>query len=75
MVAMRYANGKQGLPRGLWPAMAMGLVAGPALAFGAGSLILVASALQRKSWPWWVIGAAIAVVALFFLRNEQRGDA
>jgi hypothetical protein len=34
MVVMRYANGKQRLRAGLWTAAGVGLIAGPAFAFG-----------------------------------------
>ncbi len=47
----------------------------PALALGAGSLILVVSALQRKGWLWWAIGAVIVILSLFLLRSDLASDA
>jgi hypothetical protein len=37
----------------------------PALALGAGSLMLIAAALRKETWHWWIIGAAIVTMAFF----------
>jgi hypothetical protein len=43
------------------------------LALGAGGLILVIAALQKKNWQWWATGTAIVAVALFLLLSDQGG--
>jgi hypothetical protein len=47
----------------------------PALALGAGSLILVVSALQKKSWQWWAIGGVIVILSLCLMRTNLESDA
>ena len=61
-----------------WPLLAGGgflALFNPTVALGAGILTLIAAALLKKRWQWWVIGAAIVALALFLLSGEQRKDA
>jgi hypothetical protein len=43
----------------------------PKLAIGAGGLTLVAAAVYKKDWRWWIVGVLTLVIGLFFLRNER----
>jgi hypothetical protein len=52
-------------PEARWPAYS------PKLAIGAGGLTLAAVALYKKDWSWWIVGAVILVIALFFLRKQE----
>jgi hypothetical protein len=44
------------------------------LALGAGGLTLAVAALGKKGWQWWVMGAAIVVLALLLLQSSRRTD-
>jgi hypothetical protein len=43
----------------------------PKLAIGAGGLTLAAAALYKKDWSWWIVGALILVIGLFFQWNQK----
>jgi hypothetical protein len=47
----------------------------PTLGLGAGALILIVAAFQKRSWQWWAIGAAIALCALFLQSSNKRDAA
>ena len=38
----------------------------PMLGFAAGSLVLIAAALGKLGWLWWVVGVFILALAFFF---------
>jgi hypothetical protein len=45
----------------------------PKIAFGAGSLALLAATYYLKGWQWWLVGALTVLLALVFMkRNENR---
>ncbi len=46
----------------------------PKLGMAAGGGTLAVAAIFRKGWAWWVLGALILGVALFFYWNEQNAD-
>jgi hypothetical protein len=46
----------------------------PALALGAGGLILAVAAIQKRSWLWWAIGALIVAIAIFLLLSNRSDD-
>jgi hypothetical protein len=37
----------------------------------ANGLTLAAVALYKKDWSWWIVGAVILVIALFFQRKQE----
>jgi hypothetical protein len=43
----------------------------PKLAIGTGSLTLVAAAVYKKDWAWWIVGLLILVIGLFFKWNQK----
>jgi hypothetical protein len=43
----------------------------PKLGIAAGSLTLLAAAIWKKDWRWWVVGSVILAVALFFHWEKQ----
>ena len=43
----------------------------PKLAMGAGGVTLVVAALYKKAWSWWIVGAAILALGLFFQWTSQ----
>jgi len=47
----------------------------PAVALGAGTLILVIAGFQKRGWQWWALGSVILAIAIFFLPKIQRADA
>jgi hypothetical protein len=63
-----------------WPDFPWYLLAGggalalynPAVALGAGALILGIAAFQKRGWQWWAVGAAILAVAITFLSINKR---
>lgn len=44
----------------------------PKLAIGAGGFTLVAAALYKKDWNWWIVGILILVTGLFFSGTKRR---
>jgi hypothetical protein len=60
-------------PGVLLPVLAGGALAAynPKLAMGAGGLTLVAAAFYKKGWSWWIVGALILAVGLFFQWNNS----
>jgi hypothetical protein len=65
------------------PEFPWGLLAGggllalynPPVALGAGALILVIAAFQKRGWQWWAVGTGILAVAILFLSRNQSADA
>jgi hypothetical protein len=57
----------------LFPVIAGGTLAAynPKLAMGAGGLTLALAAYYRKSSSWWIVGALILAIGLFFQWNNQ----
>lgn len=57
----------------LLPVLAGGALAAynPKLAMGAGGLTLLAAAIYKKGPTWWIVGALILVLGLFFQWNDQ----
>jgi hypothetical protein len=43
----------------------------PKLAIGAGTMALVVAAVFRKTWSWWILGAAILIAGLFSQKIDQ----
>jgi hypothetical protein len=43
----------------------------PKLAIGAGALALAVAAMYKKDWRWWIAGALILIVGLFFQSTNQ----
>jgi hypothetical protein len=39
---------------------------------GAGGLTLAIAAIYNKDWRWWIVGAVILAVALFFYWENQK---
>ena len=67
--------GPGGGPDFPWQLLAGGAVLAlynPALAAGAGGLILTVAAFQKKGWQWWVIGTVIVVFAFFLMSSSER---
>jgi hypothetical protein len=46
----------------------------PKLTIGAGGLTLLIAAILRKGSMWWIVGAIILVLGIFFLWVDQRED-
>lgn len=49
----------------------------PAASLAAGALTLVIAALGNKRWQWWVLGASVLILSIFFLSrgaNAQEDD-
>jgi hypothetical protein len=62
-----------GVERFPWEILAAGgalAFLNPPVALGAAAVTLVVAAVSKKDWQWWVIGAAILLIALFFLQKE-----
>ena len=57
----------------LVPLVAGGALAAynPKLGMAAGGGTLVIAAIFKKGWAWWVLGAVILALALFFYSNKQ----
>jgi hypothetical protein len=60
-------------PKDYGPAFLLPVIAGgalavynPKLAVGAGGLTLIAAALYKKDWTWWVVGTLILALGVFF---------
>jgi hypothetical protein len=45
----------------------------PPLGLGTGTVTLIVAALMKKSWHWWMVGAAMLVLALLLLQGEEGG--
>jgi hypothetical protein len=60
----------------LYPLIAGGVLAAynPTLAIAAGSLTLLAAAVYRKGRDWWILGASILGLGLFFQWNDSRAE-
>jgi hypothetical protein len=43
----------------------------PRVAFGAGSLALLAATYYRKGWQWWLVGAVTVLLALVLMKWEE----
>jgi hypothetical protein len=59
-----------------WPVLAGGVALtlySPPLGLGAGAVTLIAAAVTKKSWHWWVVGVAILVLALILLQGKEAG--
>jgi hypothetical protein len=58
----------------LIPIVAGGALAAydPQLGMGAGGLTLAIAAIYKKDWRWWIVGAVILAVALFFYWENQK---
>jgi hypothetical protein len=46
----------------------------PKLGMAAGGGTLVVAAIFKKGWAWWVLGAVILALALFFYWNKQNEE-
>ena len=59
--------------RVLLPVLAGGALAAynPKLAMGAGGLTLLAAVIYKKGPTWWIVGALILLLGLFFQWNDQ----
>lgn len=57
----------------LIPLVAGGALAAynPKLGIAAGGGTLVAAAIFRKCWSWWLVGTLVLVLSLFFYWNKQ----
>ena len=60
----------------LIPLVAGGALAAyhPKLGMAAGGGTLVIAAIFKKGWAWWVLGAVVLVLALFFYWNKQNSQ-
>jgi len=52
--------------RRIWAASKLGMAA------GGGTLAI--AAIFKKGWTWWVLGAVILALALFFYWNKQNDE-
>jgi len=43
----------------------------PTLGMGVGGLTLVVAAAYKKGWSWWIVGAVILALGLFFRWNKN----
>ena len=43
---------------------------------GAGGLTLVAAAVWKKNWTWWLVGCVVLLIGLlfYFTENEKTDD-
>jgi hypothetical protein len=48
------------------------VVYSPQLAIGAGTTALLVAAVFKKTWSWWILGAAILIAGLFFQQIAER---
>jgi hypothetical protein len=57
----------------LIPLVAGGALAAysPKLGMAAGSGTLIVAAMFKKGWAWWVLGAVLLALAIFFYWNKQ----
>ena len=73
-IAVRKASGGVGF---VVPLIAGGALAAcnPKLGMGAGSLKLVAAAVWKKNWAWWLVGCVTLFIALlFYFTNNEKTD-
>jgi hypothetical protein len=60
----------------LVPVVAAGALAAynPKLAVGVGGLTLLLAAIYKKGWSWWIVGALILALGLFFHWSDQSAE-